>query len=313
MVSASSAIWRAARLGVIAAAAVLVLGASAQPAQTGPGDSTTGTCDNATGTCDGTTGTSDRTTGTCDLTFGDTPVDFGDVVVGDASDKTITATNNGTGSCDRIGNAELSSDEAFAVAEDSCGVATLGPGSACTVRITLRPTAAGQVEAFVTVEGANGSATAELSGVGVDPDADVVTVPPPPPPPDPPRTPVPGPTTATTTPTATTAPTTAPTTTTATTDEPAPEPGVPIADRRPWWPVVLALVLVVVLMTVARAVRARRGPRWLRTHLRAVPRAGGAGDVEIVRAHAGLSAPTCVVRLEPRAERGTPTLLEVDR
>jgi HYDIN/CFA65/VesB-like, Ig-like domain len=305
MASASITIWRAARLGVIAAAAVLVLGASAQPVPTEPGGSTTGTCDSTTGTCDGTTAT-------CVLALDPATVDFGDVVIGDASDQTITVTNNGTGTCGSSGQVEIRGDAAFATA-GACGPSshTVGPAG-CLVRVTFSPTHAGRVEASFVLTSSEGRATADLVGVGVDPAADAAVLPPTPPP-----TSAPGQTTAPTTPTTTTAPTTTPTTapptTTATTDARVPDPGVPIADRRPSWPVALALVLVVVLATVSGAVRARRGPRWLRTHLRAEPRTGGAGDVEIVRAHAGLSPPTCVVRLKPRAERGTSTLLEVDR
>jgi hypothetical protein len=90
---------------------------------------------------------------------------------------------------------------------------------------------------------------------------------------------------------------------------------VPIVDRGEHdlrWLVAASILLAAVLLVAPHA-WARRGPRWVRTHVRAVAGPGVGGGVEIVRPAGGPSPPTCVVGFEPHADPAAVALLEVDR
>jgi CBS-domain-containing membrane protein len=91
------------------------------------------------------------------------------------------------------------------------------------------------------------------------------------------------------------------------------EPAVPIAERTPLWPVTAAaLILLGAGLVAPRALRARRGPKWVRTHVRIVAGPASASDVEVTHPRAD-RPPTHVVRIEPHPDRGTQILEEVNR
>jgi hypothetical protein len=91
------------------------------------------------------------------------------------------------------------------------------------------------------------------------------------------------------------------------------EPTVPIAERAPLWPVAAAaLILLGAGLVAPRTLRARRGPKWVRTHVRIVAGPASASDVEVTHPRAD-RPPTHVVRIEPHPDRGTQILEEVNR
>lgn len=210
---------------------------------------------------------------------------------------------------------------AFAEAEDDCAGSVLAPGDRCLVRVSFTPTEAGELAGTVEFETSGGRATAPLSGVGLalDPTAPASSVP---------TTDAtassPTQTLPTASPTSPTSPT-APERRTPASVGAAPLPGgppdgpsatEPIVDRgerRPWWPIVAVAVLVVAGLAVTPLLRPRRGPDWVRTHVRAGVGPAIDEHVEVPRSAEGCSPPTHVVRLEPRDDRHTQTLLEVDR
>jgi hypothetical protein len=87
-------------------------------------------------------------------------------------------------------------------------------------------------------------------------------------------------------------------------------PAVTLSKLIPWlWLLIpLAVGLLVIL-----AVRARRGQKWVRGHVRAVPGAAPGAVVEVMESRTNHSPPTQVVRLEPHADSGTQIFEEVDR
>jgi len=87
----------------------------------------------------------------------------------------------------------------------------------------------------------------------------------------------------------------------------------------PWfWPVIVALILLgvgllilLVVLLLFRAVRGRQGQKWVRAHVRAVAGTAPGVGVEVMESRTDHSPPTCVVRLESRADSGTQVLEEV--
>jgi hypothetical protein len=270
--------------------------------------------------------------------------DFGDVDVGAEREETITATNpavevcankvddDGDGTVDEqppdcvflgieraaaccpvtdvevtISTVDLQGSDSFVEAQDDCEGVALAPGKSCDVRVTFVPTGAGEFAASLEFATSTGTVTAALSGVGVSSDPTTTT--------SVATTATSSPPTSQTPPTSTT-PTSVATTPTPPGSETPPSRPAPISDRAgrgQWWPVAAAVILLVAALLVAPGVRARRGPKWARAHVQAVARARFDGDVVIIRSQAARSSPTCVVRLEPHAERGTQALLEVNR
>ena len=206
-----------------------------------------------------------------------------------------------------IESVEVAGPDAFAEVDDGCTNEVLEPDETCDVRVTFSPTEAGELAASLEFVTTAGTMNAALSGVGVSP--------------------VPA-TTETSAPATAEDPTPTsqapPEATTPTSAGASPAPGgpgtpppgtVPIADRGErdlWWPVTAAILLVAVLLVAPHA-WGRRGPKWVRTHVRAVAGPGVDGCAEIVRATDEPSPPTCVVGLEPHADRAAVALLEVDR
>jgi hypothetical protein len=202
---------------------------------------------------------------------------------------------------------EVAGPDAFAEVDDGCTDAVLEPGETCDVRVTFSPTEAGELAASLEFVTSAGDVTAELSGVGVSP--------------VPTTTEASEPTTAeNSTPTSQAPPEATTPTSAGASRAPGgpgtPPPGtVPIVDRGErdlWWPVAASILLVAALLVAPHA-WARRGPKWVRTHVRAVAGPGVDGCAEIVRAADGPSPPTCVVGLEPHADPAVVALLEVDR
>lgn len=96
-------------------------------------------------------------------------------------------------------------------------------------------------------------------------------------------------------------------------------PAVPVSriDPMPWfWPMIIALLALcaalllglLLLLFLAAQSRARKGPKWVDTHVRVVAAAGPGPSVEVVEPRTEHSAPTCVVRLEPHADSGLQVL-----
>jgi hypothetical protein len=206
---------------------------------------------------------------------------------------------------------QLTGSDAFAEVEDRCEGVALAPGESCDVRVTFMPTEAGEFAASLEYATSTGTVSAALSGLGISSDPTTTTS-------------ATTPTSASPTPAPSSPPTSQAPPTTPTSVETAPPPGDPasppptaaVADRGGrglWWPVAAALTLLAAVVLAAPRVWARRGPKWVRAHVQAVARPGVDRDAAIVRSPAGRSSPTCVVRLEPHADRGTQALLEVDR
>jgi hypothetical protein len=206
-----------------------------------------------------------------------------------------------------ISSVELTGSTAFAEVDDGCTHAMLEPGQTCDVRVTFAPSEAGELAASLVFVTSEGDVRAELSGVGVSP--------------VPATTESSAPTTAENPTPTSQAP---PEATTPTSVGAPPAPGgpgtppagtVPIVDRGErdlWWPVAASILLVAVLLVAPHA-WARRGPKWVRTHVRVVAGPSVDGGVEIVRPADEPSPPTCVVGFEPHADRAAVALLEVDR
>jgi PASTA domain len=86
-------------------------------------------------------------------------------------------------------------------------------------------------------------------------------------------------------------------------------PAAPVSriEPFPWfWPVIIALLLpsaaLLLLLLLLLAVRARKGPKWVRAHVRAVPGAAPNAGIEVRESRTDHSAPPCVVRLESHAD-----------
>lgn len=97
-------------------------------------------------------------------------------------------------------------------------------------------------------------------------------------------------------------------------------PAVPLSrlDPMPWfWPLIIALLglcaALVLGLLLLLAARARKGPKWVHAHVRAVAAATPGPGVDVMESRAERSAPTCVVRLEPHADSGRQVLEEVSR
>jgi hypothetical protein len=97
-------------------------------------------------------------------------------------------------------------------------------------------------------------------------------------------------------------------------------PAVPVSriDPIPWfWPLVIALLLLSAALLAGLllllAAQARKGPKWVRAHVRAVAGAVPAPGVEVMESRTDHSAPPCVVRLESHADSGLQVLEEVGR
>jgi beta-lactam-binding protein with PASTA domain len=87
---------------------------------------------------------------------------------------------------------------------------------------------------------------------------------------------------------------------------------VPISERTPLWPVAAALIVLGGALMAPRVVRARRGPQWVRAHVRISSGTAPGSDVEVTPTPAD-RRPTPVVRIEPHADGGTQVLEEVHR
>jgi hypothetical protein len=96
-------------------------------------------------------------------------------------------------------------------------------------------------------------------------------------------------------------------------------PTVPVSriDPLPWfWPMIIALLALcaalllglLLLLFLAARDRARRGPKWVHTHVRVIAAADPGPSVEVVEPRTEHSAPTCVVRLEPHDDSGLQVL-----
>jgi hypothetical protein len=91
-------------------------------------------------------------------------------------------------------------------------------------------------------------------------------------------------------------------------------PAVPLSRIDPmpsFWPIIIALlalcaalVLGLLLFLAATWGRARKGPKWVHTHVRLVAAASLGPNVEVVEPRTEHSAPTHVVRLDPHADSG---------
>ena len=86
----------------------------------------------------------------------------------------------------------------------------------------------------------------------------------------------------------------------------------------PWfWPLIIALLALCAALLLALllllAARARKGPKWVHDHVRAVAAATPGASVEVMEPRTEHSAPSCVVRLEPHADSGLQVLEEVRR
>jgi hypothetical protein len=92
----------------------------------------------------------------------------------------------------------------------------------------------------------------------------------------------------------------------------------PVAVFGRWlWPVAATLILLTLLVAgllVSRAIRAQqeqKKQKGAHTDIRAVVGADPGIDVEVMKSPSDRSPPTCVVRIEPRADSGTQVLEEV--
>ena len=84
-----------------------------------------------------------------------------------------------------------------------------------------------------------------------------------------------------------------------------------------FWPVIIALLVLSAALLfgllLLLAARARKGPRWVDAHVRAVAAATPDVGVEVMESRTENFAPPCVVRLEPHADSGVQVLEEVGR
>jgi hypothetical protein len=81
-----------------------------------------------------------------------------------------------------------------------------------------------------------------------------------------------------------------------------------------WWPIPATLTLLALLIAgvlVSRAIRAQQDQKGIPPDVRAVIGAVSGIDVEVMQSRADRSSPTCVVRIQPRADSGTQVLEEV--
>ncbi|HEU4948070.1 MAG TPA: hypothetical protein VFT31_13035 [Kribbella sp.] len=78
------------------------------------------------------------------------------------------------------------------------------------------------------------------------------------------------------------------------------------------WAWVVAIALVIGLVLALVWLRLRRGPRWVRAHVRVVPGAAAGAGMRITKFRPRPSPPDVVVRIEPHADPGTHTLKELD-
>jgi hypothetical protein len=83
------------------------------------------------------------------------------------------------------------------------------------------------------------------------------------------------------------------------------------------WPVFTGLSLLtlglLILLLILHVVQNRKGEKWVRAHVEAVAGAAPGAGVEVMESRTDHSPPTCIVRLEPRADSGTQVLEEVRR
>jgi hypothetical protein len=89
----------------------------------------------------------------------------------------------------------------------------------------------------------------------------------------------------------------------------------------PWlWPVFSALILIpigllilLIATLISRAIRDRRGQKWVHAHVKAVAGTAPSTGVEVMESRSDYAPPSCVVRLEPHADSGVLVLEEVHR
>jgi hypothetical protein len=77
------------------------------------------------------------------------------------------------------------------------------------------------------------------------------------------------------------------------------------------WLAIIMLILLIVGLLVLLVDQVRKGPKWVHAHVRAVVGVAPGVGVEVMESRTDSSPPTCVVRLEPRADSGTQVLEEV--
>jgi hypothetical protein len=97
-------------------------------------------------------------------------------------------------------------------------------------------------------------------------------------------------------------------------------PAVPVSriDPMPWfWPLIIALLVLSAALLLGLllllAVQARKGPKWVHAHVRAVAAATPGPGVEVMESRTERSVPTCAVRLQPHADSGLQVLEEVSQ
>lgn len=99
-------------------------------------------------------------------------VSFGQVQVGTASSQLpVTAANS---SATAIPISSVTVTPPFTIASNSCGTANLAANSSCQVLVKFEPTQAGPVAGLLTFTDGAGTQTAELTGTGMAPPADVL-------------------------------------------------------------------------------------------------------------------------------------------
>lgn len=92
------------------------------------------------------------------------------------------------------------------------------------------------------------------------------------------------------------------------------EPASGLSRPSPWWAAVAAVaVLVGAAMLASRGIRTRRGEKWARTHVRAVPGTPPSGGITVATPRTDPYPPTRVIRIEPHTKSATHALEEVDR
>lgn len=99
---------------------------------------------------------------------------FGAVETGSGPvQKTLTATNTGTGTLPTLAGGALAGDDVFTMIIDECAGQVLAAGSSCRLVVRFNPVGTGSRESTLTVRGGTGpqavSATAGLRGTAFDP------------------------------------------------------------------------------------------------------------------------------------------------
>lgn len=97
-------------------------------------------------------------------------------------------------------------------------------------------------------------------------------------------------------------------------------PAIPVShlDPMPWfWPLIFALLALCAALLLGLLLllttRARKGPKWVHAHVRAVAAATAGPGIDVMESRTDHSPPTCAVRLEPNPDRGQQILEEVNR